>query len=71
MASSGQNNFSFFNRRGAIQSPDDLLKYLDALLRTREDIASGSLVYDPAATYMTFIVGDGDNTASVENPQTS
>ena len=34
VASSGQNNFSFFNKRASIQNPDDLEKYLEALLRT-------------------------------------
>ena len=74
------NNFSFFNRRAAIQTPAELEQYLAALLQTREgdlldplvieihphsyaDIAAGRLVYDPALTYMTFVVGDGDNTA--------
>ena len=32
-------------------------------MKTREDIAQGTLVYDPSITYMSFIVGDGDNTA--------
>jgi len=63
VASSGINNFSFFNRRDSIESPDDLLGYLGALLQTRQDIADGKLVYDPNTTYMTFIVGDGDNIA--------
>ena len=61
--SSGQNNFSFFNRKNSIQSPNDLNKYLESLMKTREDIAQGTLVYDPSITYMSFIVGDGDNTA--------
>ena len=26
-----------------------------------QDIAEGNLIYDPTKTYMTFIVGDGDN----------
>ena len=63
VASSDQNNFSFFNRREPIQSPDDLEQYLDVLMKTRDDIADGTLVYDPNKTYMTFILGDGDNIA--------
>ena len=56
------NNFSFFNRAGPIQSAEELYKYLEALQRTRQDIAEGNLVYDPTKTYITFVVGDGDNT---------
>ena len=63
VASSDQNNFSFFNRKGSIENPDELLKYLEVLLKTRKEIADGNLVYDPTRTYMTFIVGDGDNIA--------
>ena len=63
VASSGINNFSFFNRRPAIEGPGELLDYLGALLSTRQDLAEGKLVYDPATTYMSFIVGDGDNIA--------
>jgi len=63
VASSGQNNFSFFNKRAAISSPKDLEKYMDALKKTRQEIADGSLVFDPSMTYMTFILGDGDNVA--------
>ena len=60
--SSGQNNFSFFNRK-KIESPEELDPYLEALHQTRQDIADGTLIYDPKMTYMTFIVGDGDNVA--------
>ena len=64
VASSGCNNFSFFNRRASIESGAELADYLSgSLLATRQDIAAGRLVYDPAVTYMTFIVGDGDNIA--------
>ena len=64
MASSGCNNFSFFNRGASIESGAELADYLSgSLLATRQDIAAGRLVYDPAVTYMTFIVGDGDNIA--------
>ena len=63
VASSGQNNFSFFNRKPSIETPEELAQYLDALMKTRQEIAEGSLVYDPNMTYMTFIVGDGDNIA--------
>ena len=59
---SGQNNFSFFNRKAPIQSTEELLQYLEALQRTRQDIADGNVVYDPTKTYITFVVGDGDNT---------
>ena len=62
VASSGQNDFSFFNKK-SIQSPDELQGYLDVLMKTRQDISDGNLVYDPSKTYMTFIVGDGDNVA--------
>lgn len=58
------NNFSFFNRVGPIQSAEELYKYLEALQRTRQDIADGNLVYDPTKTYITFVVGDGDNTGT-------
>jgi hypothetical protein len=58
----GQNNFSFFNRK-RIESPEELDPYLDALHQTRQDIADGTLIYDPEMTYMNFIVGDGDNVA--------
>ena len=60
--SSGQNNFSFFNRK-KIESPEELDPYLEALHQTRQDIADGTLIYDPEITYMNFIVGDGDNVA--------
>ena len=60
--SSGQNNFSFFNRK-KIESPEELEPYLEALHQTRQDIADGTLIYDPEMTYMNFIVGDGDNVA--------
>ena len=60
--SSGQNNFSFFNRK-KIESPEELDPYLEALHQTRQDIADGTLIYDPEMTYMNFIVGDGDNVA--------
>ena len=64
VASSGCNNFSFFNRRASIESGEELADYLaGSLLATRQDIAAGRLVYDPATTYITFIVGDGDNIA--------
>ena len=63
MASSGINNFSFFNRKPPIESGEELLDYLGALKQTRQDVAEGNLVYDPTKTYMTFIVGDGDNIA--------
>ena len=63
IASSGQNNFSFFNKRAAISSPNELEKYMNALKKTRQEIADGSLVFDPSMTYMTFILGDGDNVA--------
>ena len=63
VASSGQNNFSFFNKKTAIQNPDYLKKYLEALLKTRQEIANGSIIYNPNNTYMTFIIGDGDNVA--------
>merc|ERR1711936_369485 len=63
VASSGQNNFSFFSRKSAIQSPEDLEKYLEVLLQTRQDIADGKIVYDPTKTDLSLIVGDGDNTA--------
>lgn len=63
VASSGQNNFSFFNRKASIQSPEELEKYLDVLMKTRQDIAEGAIVFDPNKTYMTFILGDGDNIA--------
>jgi hypothetical protein len=61
VASSDINNFSFFNRRPSITSPAELEGYLGALLQTRQDIADGKLVYDPTTTYMTLIIGDGDN----------
>ena len=60
--SSGQNNFSFFNRK-KIESSEELEPYLEALHQTRQDIADGTLIYDPEITYMNFIVGDGDNIA--------
>ena len=63
MASSGINNFSFFNRKPPIEDGEELLDYLGALKQTRQDVAEGNLVYDPTKTYMTFIVGDGDNIA--------
>ena len=64
VASSGCNNFSFFNRRASIESGAELADYLTgSLLATRQDIAAGRLVYDPAVTYMSLIVGDGDNIA--------
>ena len=63
MASSGINNFSFFNRKPPIEDGKELLDYLGALKQTRQDVAEGNLVYDPTKTYMTFIVGDGDNIA--------
>ena len=64
VASSGCNNFSFFNRRPSIQSGAELEDYLSgSLLATRKDIAAGRLVYDPSTTYMSFIIGDGDNIA--------
>merc|ERR1711936_1531754 len=63
VASSGINNFSFFNRKPPIESGEELLDYLGALKQTRQDVAEGNLVYDPTKTYMTFIVGDGDNIA--------
>ena len=63
IASSGVNNYSFFNRKTSIQTPDELEKYLAALLKTRKEISEGTLIYDPTKTYMTFVVGDGDNTA--------
>ena len=64
VASSGCNNFSFFSRSPAITSPATLAPYLaNSLLRTREEIAAGQLVYDPSTTYMSLIVGDGDNIA--------
>ena len=62
VASSDQNNFSFFNLK-TIESPEELDQYLATLHKTREDISNGELVYDPNLTYMTFIVGDGDNIA--------
>ena len=62
VASSGQNNFSFFNRK-KIESSEELEPYLEALHQTRQDIADGTLIYDPEITYMNFIVGDGDNIA--------
>jgi len=63
VASSGINNFSFFNRREAIVTGDELIGYLGSLQKTRSDIAEGKLIYDPSITYMTFIIGDGDNIA--------
>ena len=36
---------------------------MEALHQTRQDIADGTLIYDPEITYMNFIVGDGDNIA--------
>lgn len=63
VASSDQNNFSFFNRKDSIQSPGDLEKYSEALLNTRQEIVDGKIIYDPTKTYITFIVGDGDNLA--------
>ena len=63
VASSDQNNFSLFMRKEPIQNPTELEPYLDALMKTRTEIADGTLVYDPNKTYMTFIVGDGDNIA--------
>ena len=63
VASSGINNFSFFNRRDSIESSEDLEEYLGALLQTRQDIAEGKLVYNSNTTYMTLVVGDGDNIA--------
>jgi len=63
VASSDVNNYSFFNRKASITTPEELEIYLGALLKTRQDIADGTLVYDPTKTYMTFILGDGDNTA--------
>ena len=57
-------NFSFFPRSPAISSPATLAPYLaNSLLRTREEIAAGQLVYHPTTTYMSLIVGDGDNIA--------
>ena len=63
VASSDQNNFSLFMRKEPIQNPTELEPYLDALMKTRAEIADGTLVYDPNKTYMTFILGDGDNIA--------
>ena len=64
VASSGCNNFSFFNRRASIESAAELADYLTgSLLATRQDIAAGRLGYDPAVTYMSLIVGDGDDIA--------
>ena len=64
IASSGVNNFSFFTRRSSITSSEELSPYLSgSLLKTREDIAAGNLQYDPATTYMSLFVGDGDNIA--------
>ena len=64
VASSGCNNFTFFNRRASIESAAELADYLTgSLLATRQDIAAGRLVYDPTVTYMSLIVGDGDNIA--------
>ena len=34
-----------------------------SLGRTREDILAGNLVYDPQVTYLSLLVGDGDNIA--------
>ena len=53
---------SHFNRK-IIESPEELDPYLESLHQTRQDIADGTLIYDPKMTYMTFIVGDGDNVA--------
>merc|ERR1712241_758920 len=63
VASSDQNNFSFFDKDGSIEDPSELDIYLDALMKTRTKIQDGTLVYDPNMTYMTFILGDGDNIA--------
>merc|ERR1719348_860190 len=64
VASSGVNNFSFFSRKTPITSSDTLEGYLSgSLLKTRQDIAAGNLVYDPSLTYMSLIIGDGDNIA--------
>ena len=35
----------------------------NSLLQTRADIAAGNLQYDPSTTYISLIVGDGDNIA--------
>ena len=35
-------------------------------MKTRQDIAEGFIVYDPTMTYMTFILGDGDNVAFIK-----
>jgi hypothetical protein len=63
IASSGVNNYSFFNKKSSIETPEDLEKYLAVLLKTRKEIEEGTLIFDPAKTYITFVVGDGDNTA--------
>ena len=47
-----------------VSKTDELSPYLSgSLLKTREDIAAGNLQYDPATTYMSLFVGDGDNIA--------
>ena len=53
-----------WNRQASIESGAELADYLaGSLLVTRQDIAAGRLVYDPTVTYMSLIVGDGDNIA--------
>ena len=64
VASAGVNNFSFFSKKQSITSSDELSGYLSgSLLKTREDIAAGNVVFDPEMTYISLLVGDGDNIA--------
>ena len=44
-------------------NPKSFFSYVNSQIKTREDISNGELVYDLNLTYMTFIVGDGDNIA--------
>jgi len=63
VASSGVNNFSFTNKKQPITSPDYLKPYMSTLLKTRDDIEQGNLVFNESMTYLTLILGDGDNIA--------
>jgi len=71
VASSDQNNFSFFNKKESIQNPSELDIYLDALMKTRTEISDGTTSFDPTKTYMTFILGDGDNIAFMKGRRRS
>ena len=62
MASSGQNNFSFMNRKQRTLE-GELEQYLRHLMKTRDEINGGKITFNDENTYMTFILGDGDNVA--------